>query len=279
MKDYTPPPELAELIRIYRIVHFKLETAHQFFKAYPPRPEHCLAFYPYDQEVAEYTDSGKRFKERVSLTGQQLVVTNRHHSGANFLTVQIVFQPTALYRLTGIPSYQLINQYLDAELIFSNEVRLVNEQLHHAKDYSEMLQILNRFVCFIKRNRVRPRTPIDGVGSLILKQEGKVSLDWLAKEACLSVKQFERNFEDQTGITPKLFARVTRFDKAYRMKQLYPERDWLSVALACGYHDYQHLVRDYKDFTAHTPSAFYKIEELGPERTWGLSDYYKDCIQ
>ncbi|HEY5822740.1 MAG TPA: helix-turn-helix domain-containing protein, partial [Cyclobacteriaceae bacterium] len=139
--------------------------------------------------------------------------------------------------------------------------------------------ILNQFVCFIKRNRVKPKNPLDAVGSLILKHQGKVSLDWLAKEACLSVKQFERNFEDQIGITPKLFARVTRFDKAYRMKQLYPEMDWLSVAVNCGYHDYQHLVRDYKDFTSHTPTGFYKVEEHSPERTWGLSEYYRDCIQ
>src|SRR6187402_2679641 len=124
LKDFAPPPELSELVRIFRIVHFNTDHSQKaFFKPYPPRPEHCLAFYPRDMEVAEYANSNKKFSHRVSLTGQQLVVTNRHHHGNDFLAVQIVFQPTVLYQLTGIPSHELINQYLNAELIFSMEIR------------------------------------------------------------------------------------------------------------------------------------------------------------
>ena len=53
------------------------------------------------------------------------------------------------------------------------------------------------------------------------------------------------------------------------MKNRHPERDWLTIALHCGYYDYQHLAKDYKEFTGYTPSAFADIENNAPERSFG----------
>lgn len=39
-----------------------------------------------------------------------------------------------------------------------------------------------------------------------------------------------------------------------------PEADWLLIALSCGYYDYQHLVKDYMEFTGLTPQALFKLE-------------------
>jgi transcriptional regulator GlxA family with amidase domain len=50
-----------------------------------------------------------------------------------------------------------------------------------------------------------------------------------------------------------------------------PKLDWLAIALACGYHDYQHLVRDYRDFAAATPKSFFHEESKAPGRVLGLT--------
>jgi AraC-like DNA-binding protein len=68
---------------------------------------------------------------------------------------------------------------------------------------------------------------------------------------------------------PKQFLQISRFDKAFRMKNRFPGRDWLSVALHCGYYDYQHLVKDYKEFTGYTPTQFFAIDNHAPERILG----------
>ncbi|MBL0294607.1 MAG: helix-turn-helix domain-containing protein [Saprospiraceae bacterium] len=54
--------------------------------------------------------------------------------------------------------------------------------------------------------------------------------------------------------------KVVRFENAFRMKNKNPVMDWLSIALSCGYYDYQHLVKDYKDLTGLTPNQFHEIE-------------------
>ena len=93
----------------------------------------------------------------------------------------------------------------------------------------------------------------------------------MANEVGLGFKQFERKFKERMGIMPKLFSRIHRFDQAFCLKNLNPAMDWLTIAIRCGYYDYQHLVRDYKIFTSMSPNAFHEIEHKSPEHKLGLS--------
>jgi AraC-like DNA-binding protein len=274
LKDFIPPPDVQEFVQLYRIVHLQFNANEPVpFKAYPPRPEHCLAFYPYDTETIIYQQSNKTVANiPVVLYGQFTQVTNRI-IGRQFLVFQVVFYPGALYRLTGIAATQLTNQYTNADLFFSNSIHLVNEQLYHATTYNAMLQIINSFIRQLIKRPSKPALPVDTATRLLLANE-KSSIAQLALQACLSSKQLERKFKERTGINPKLYERIIRFDKAFRLKNSKPQYDWLRIAMACGYHDYQHLSKEYNDFTGHTPNAFHEIEDKAPERNFGLSEGY-----
>src|SRR5882672_4656037 len=119
LKEFLPAPAFREFIQWYRIVHFEFDKTAAFpFKAYPPRPEECLHFFLRDREAVELINRPKKdYQLQMVLVGQQTSVMNRY-AGKDFLNFQVVFQPTGLYRLTGIPSAELSNQYLDAESIF-----------------------------------------------------------------------------------------------------------------------------------------------------------------
>lgn len=275
LKDFTPAPEVQEFVQLYRIVHLNFDKGQAVpFKAYPPRPEHCLAFYPFDTEKVEYKNSGRIVENLpVVLYGQFSEVTNRM-IGNNFLVFQIIFFPGALYRLTGTNAAELTNQYMDAENLFSSTLREVNEQLHHAKSYAEMVETANAFIRMLIRKQKKSRLRIDDSLFHFLKINGRISIEKLSAEACLSTKQLERKFKERTGVNPKLYARIIRFDRAFRLKNSRPELDWLRIAVECDYHDYQHLAKDYKDFTGLTPNAFHEIENNAPERSFGLSEGY-----
>jgi AraC-like DNA-binding protein len=276
LKDFLPRPENRRFVRLYRIVHFKFDNNESpRVKAYPPRPEHVLSFFPQEPETVRH--SNKIVKNaRCIITGQHDFVFNRTVQN-HFLCLQVVFQPAAFYMLTGVPGSEIRNQYLTAELFFHNDIQFVNEQLHHAKTYDQVLSIAESFVS--KLQPVKYKSSIDATASLLLQNQKPVSLDWLASQCSVSTKQFERSFKLRTGVTPKLFSRIARFDKAFRMKNQYPEMDWLSIALACSYYDYQHLVKDYKDFTSLTPPAFHQVESESPERAFGLHEGFETRIE
>ncbi len=274
LKDFLPNPSLRAIVRCYRIVHLHFESHDPPpFKPYTPRPEQCLAFYPHDRERVDFSGTKTSVSNiPVALVGQALSVTNRHVHG-HFMVVQILFQPGGLFRLTGMPSSEISELYIEADHVFSKEVHEINEAFFHAKNYEEIVQIANGFIEKMLRKCTKDSQPIDEVCQWMLTSPSH-SLDALARKSFLSTKQFERKFIERTGVNPKLFARLVRFDRAFREKNLTPGRAWQNIAFDCGYYDYQHLVRDYKDFTGLKPTEFHQLESRAPERRFGLAEHY-----
>ncbi len=274
--DYRLPcPALRDYVRQLQIVgcSFPQSIAILPVKAYWPRAENSLAFYPKDPEKQEYGFDGNLLSKPCStINGQYSVVTNRH-VGRDFMVFQVKFQPGALNRLTGIPSHELTNSFLDAEAVFSTEIRLVNERLSYTRHYTEMIPIVENFLIYlVNRAKRKELRPIDKVSQFMLQQPATFSLDWLADQACLSQRQFYRQFMEREGVSPKLYARIARFENAMKLKNAQPEKDWLSVAIDLGYYDYQHLVRDFHQFTSLTPNAFLLQEGQAPERVFGVRE-------
>jgi AraC-like DNA-binding protein len=86
----------------------------------------------------------------------------------------------------------------------------------------------------------------------------------LATELGYSRKHLIALFRDQVGIAPKLFARLVRFDRVMSEARSGRSRSWAELALACGYYDQAHLVRDVRHFTGLTPTeARASLSELG----------------
>jgi AraC-like DNA-binding protein len=268
---FLPNPVLRGYVKMLQLIHLEFKGVEEIpFKPYWPRAENCLAFYPRDVETVEYVDSGKQVKKtRAILIGQPSVVTNRY-VGRDFCVFQVVFQPGALFRLTGIPSSELTNTFVDAESVFSKEISLVNERLSSTDSYEKMIEIVEDFLNHLIKKSKKDLLPVDKVSLMMLENPAYFSLDALANEACLSVKQFYRKFIERMGVSPKFYQRINRFDHAMKLKNAHPDKDWLTIALDWNYHDYQHLVKDFKEFTCLAPTEFLAKDNKAPERAFGL---------
>ncbi|WP_026994106.1 helix-turn-helix domain-containing protein [Flectobacillus major] len=275
LQEFPPSPILAEFVRVYRIVKFVFHSSEQIpFKPYAPKPEHCLSFYPRDTETVQYDNSKSSISNiKVALIGQHNVVSNRY-VGKDFVVFQVVFRPSALFRLTGIPVSELNNSYIDAENVFHRDIRFINEQLGDTQHTYQMIDIVESFLKILANQSKKTAHRLDYLSSLLIHPQQAINVDWLASESCLSLRQFERKFIERVGIPPKYFHRIVRFENAYRMKNKYPHLDWLTIALQCGYYDYQHLVKDYKEFTKATPTHFHLLDLSAPERKFGEADTY-----
>jgi AraC-like DNA-binding protein len=184
--------------------------------------------------------------------------------------IKVVFQPGALFRLLNIPLAEFGGVYVDAASVLNKEMRSINEQLANAENYASMIQIVEDYLLRKVRNIKMASQPIDMIGDILNNQPDQFSLQWFASQACLSPRQFERKFIERIGISPKLYCRITRFHKAFEMKDKNPGLDWLSVAIACGYADFQHLNKDFKQFAGVTPSILLKDQGQVTEKALNL---------
>jgi transcriptional regulator GlxA family with amidase domain len=82
-----------------------------------------------------------------------------------------------------------------------------------------------------------------------------MTVEDIAENACVSTRQLERLFQQRIGLQPRFFTRITRFAKAWRLKENNPQIKWTSIAYDCGYFDQMHLIRDFKAFCGSSPSV------------------------
>jgi len=75
----------------------------------------------------------------------------------------------------------------------------------------------------------------------------------LAERAGLSHRHLIKKFTASVGMTPKLFSRVRRFQRAMRhLRSCVPPR-WSDFAVECGYADQAHMIREIRAFSGLTP--------------------------
>jgi AraC-like DNA-binding protein len=272
LKEIQPTPMLREFVRLYRIVDFKFpEKTPIPPKAYPPWPEHCLQFFTTPNTISY--DNGRRvITIKQSLLAGQHTELNTRVFYDDLLSFQIVFQPGALYRLLGIPTGEFTNRVIDADEVFGKEIAEICEKLYEAPGYDEMIGIGERFVLNRLGKLKKDAHAVDRFGQQMLFENGSSSLDKFIDGACLSHRQFDRKFLERIGVGAKEFMRVTRFYQTYLTKNRYPMKDGLTLALECGYYDYQHLSRDFKEFTGYTPKQFFALDS--PERKLGSEEVY-----
>ena len=76
----------------------------------------------------------------------------------------------------------------------------------------------------------------------------------MADRAGLSDRQFRRKFLQKVGMSPKLFARIARFEAALDLLARSPRGSWTEVAHRFGYYNQMHMVHEFAQFTGETPT-------------------------
>ncbi len=262
-KIYTPSIIVQEYIEKYHLLHFNLKgLPYSPTRSYYPRAEQCLTFDPRGRITGINKQTGEKQIRSFSYLSQQQTSTYDLRFEEDYLMLKVVFKPGALFRLLGIPLQEFNEKYIDAESVIPLEVQLVNEQLANTLDYGQMIQIVEKYLIGKIQKVKVARQPIDKVFDLINSDTNLFSLDWIASQACLSTRQLERKYLERIGVSPIVYHRISRFNKALKMKEDNPFLSWFSIAITHGYTDLQHLIKDFKQFSGSTPTNLIN-EEAG----------------
>ena len=110
----------------------------------------------------------------------------------------------------------------------------------------------------------RVRRPGDALVTEAVRQisdsRGVLDIASLARELRVSTRQLERRFQERTGLSPKRFARMRRFQSVF--PAIEAGDGWAAAAASCGYWDQAHLVRDFREFAGEPPTALLAGDDL-----------------
>ncbi|MBD1392159.1 helix-turn-helix domain-containing protein [Mucilaginibacter glaciei] len=247
---YTPHPALRNYISHVMIVEAKFNQSTLQFSPFPPTPQHAINFYPRDAVTAHDSKNYTQTLPESVIIGPQVTRVNVA-MGMHHVIVSVAFMPGGMHRLLKIPMHELYDEPFDASLLLGREIADVNEQLKEAQTPLEMKNVVERF--FMRKLTYSPLKPWEHAMKAQLQMPGKLTIESAASLACLSLRQYERRAKEVMGYSPKVFSRLIRFSKAYRLKESQPLLSWTNIAHACGYYDQMHLIKDFKEFAGALP--------------------------
>jgi AraC-like DNA-binding protein len=173
------------------------------------------------------------------------------------------FEPGGARRLGLPPQWMLADRRIAVEEVLPQRCRQpwrdALERMALARGFAARVTAMESFL----RATLAParEDATEACVAAIASNTGAHDLAHVAARAGLSSRQMQRRFLADIGVTPKLFARIVRFQSAFVRWGEEPS-GWAAVAADCGYFDQPHLLRDFRQFAGQPPTAF--LASLAP---------------
>lgn len=259
---YDPHPYLQPLINMVLVKGVvPWEGSSKKVYSYPPTPVHCIIFYLNSPIKAKKLGSDTFERQPVcvvvgpQLTPVEIELSHDHRA------VMIGFQPGGLFRFLGIPMTEMFDDGIDGFQILDKDIHSLIDDLRE----TELPDLINAKVqawLLKKIQNTHDLLPFDRALRKLQKEGNRYSIEDVAHDACLSLRQFQRRCHERLGMNPKLYARIARFSKAYSMFEADQQLTWSHISHHCGYFDQMHFIRDFKEFAGVTPGIMSKkLEE------------------
>jgi AraC-like DNA-binding protein len=180
----------------------------------------------------------------------------------------VFFQPAGWTLLYDVPVCEITNRFVDARAIIGPDIRALWNRLGDMSTFEARVRIVEEFL-LNRLSLVSTTNHMAITANYVFWRRGAIRIPELASAHSLGLRQFERKFERETGASPKIFARVARFQSALDAKLASPQRTWLDIAHSYGYHDQMHMIHDFEKLSRTTPSQL--IAQMGDVRPPALT--------
>jgi AraC-like DNA-binding protein len=185
--------------------------------------------------------------------GAQSEYSGNLHLRPGVVSFAIFFWPSGWSQLFNIPVRELTNQFGDATAFHGASIRSLWNRMGDEVSFERRVAVVEEFL-LSRLAGAAPHNIITRAAIYLFRQHGAVSIPKLGRRDALSLRQFERLFRKDVGMSPKAFARIARFQTAMDAKLANPARTWVDIAHSFGYYDQMHMIHDFERLGRNTPT-------------------------
>jgi AraC-like DNA-binding protein len=182
-------------------------------------------------------------------------------AGASTRMLGVRFFPqTGFLILGGAPAAEFNDRSVELESFLPRAARPPLARIGEAATTAEAIRLLEGW-CLERLRTLSPRGSdrcFARACDVILRARGTVDIGTVAASLGIGNRYLERLFIERSGISPKLFARIIRFQQALGSLAHPGRRKLAVVAQDAGYFDQAHFIRDFRRFTGLAPREFLK---------------------
>ncbi|MFB6456850.1 DUF6597 domain-containing transcriptional factor [Chitinophaga sp. Hz27] len=203
----------------------------------------------FQENPSAFENSDKQSLPQTFIFGQATHYAELNASGT-FRNIGVCFQPTALSSVFGIAASELTEKHIAVNDLIKNTI---NDQLLNTPVLSQKIAVLEQ--CFLQLTDGHHPENANIQHALLQLEQGK-TLRQLQEALQISERSLERLFKHHVGISPKLYARICRFQATLKMLRNTRNTTLTEIAYLENYFDQSHFIRDFKFFAGTTPKAF-----------------------
>lgn len=166
----------------------------------------------------------------------------------------IRLHPGGAFQLLRLLMPELIDADHASQDLNLHHINNLQDQLADAPDVSQRLNLIDDWLLQQSAQQHARRGVIQHVLPDLSRYPD--SIDTLSNRANISLRQLERKFKQEVGLTPVQLKKLQRVKIARRLITLHPEIPLVDVAQHCGFYDQAHFIRDFHKITRQTPGHY-----------------------
>lgn len=180
-----------------------------------------------------------------------VIDTAEQHSVAG-----VHFKPGGAFPFFDLPANELHNQLVSLDDLWGGLAAELRERLLEAPAPQGKFRVLEDVLLMRAASRLERHPAVAFALQRFRGSPHTQTVAGVTDQIGLSATRFIQVFSSEVGLTPKLFCRVRRFQRALRLAHVGGSVEWVNVAADCGYFDQAHFIHDFKAFSGMNPSTY-----------------------
>lgn len=168
--------------------------------------------------------------------------------------VGVGFRPGGTWPFFDAAADELLNQHVALRDLWGSAGETLRERILAAPTPRAKLLLLEAELLARATRPLQRRAEVDFAIACLSTTPHDHTIAQLSEHVGLSARRFTRLFTLQVGMTPKLYARIQRFQRVLEVMQGPAAHDWTTMAQDCGYFDQSHLIRECRSLSGFTPT-------------------------
>ncbi|MGO9616294.1 MAG: helix-turn-helix domain-containing protein [Terracidiphilus sp.] len=168
--------------------------------------------------------------------------------------IGISFKPGGFAAFAGDAADRFSNLSIPLDAAWGRPALTLRSRLRETDDVRTRFRIIEAFLlerlaaCATPRNAAR-RQLVEFALSNFGSAPALSTVREVARSTGLSERRFSQIFREEVGLSPKVWCRVRRFQRAVRMLHLGVDLPWSDLALDCGFYDQSHFANEFRAFS------------------------------
>lgn len=254
VKHFSPHPLLKPFVEEFTLREIKLKTNESIQKLMPHRMQTSIEFFIATPHKKFDLQTGQE-RKTISSTARGFRTFSKYKIQINgyFLSLTVKFRPSGMFGLLGIPLNYLTDEDVSLYDLDILPVKKIENQLQDACTEQEYCNILNEHLLKLYHRRTFKMRlqPF-----LHFKNSNYLHISSIANVLGVSIRQVERIFLKEIGLSYVKWQQLKKFDTAIKHKLNHPNITWTELTYTFNYYDQPDFSKTFKNFLNISPSMF-----------------------